>query len=416
MLGVPTQKPEALFMKNMRSTLSHFLSTKRIARWAILLMLIAWLFANPPQAYRDYAPLFDFIEYWSAAKAFVNGNSPYSVSTLLEIQKQVGWTEPDPLMMWNPPWVLPILAPLSLIPFWTARALWFLFNGVLTILAVDWFWIAYGGSQKRRWMSWVGALFFLPFLQSMLLGQISPLVLTGIWGFVCALSKRRLFHAGIFSFLISIKPHVLYLFWIFLALWILKNKKWNVLWGFLISLLIMSTITFVINSHAFIEYVTTIRTTAGPQIWETPTWGVALGLICPEHARWLRFTPSLLGLILSLLVWRRWHSNFRWENQLPAILQLSVITSSFSWSIDWIVLLPIAIYIIFRFQQSPWKHIWMAAVLLIMQPLLILTLFKFQSNFYAIWFPPALWCLFYIAARADSFYQSSADFCDYDTP
>jgi hypothetical protein len=45
----------------------------------------------------------DFIEYWAAAKLLLSGGNPYSTEQLLQLQRTVGWSKNEALLMWNPP-------------------------------------------------------------------------------------------------------------------------------------------------------------------------------------------------------------------------------------------------------------------------------------------------------------------------
>ncbi len=376
--------------------------TKRITLWIALIVLATWNIEKAPHAIGTRLPLYDFIQYWSASKAFVQGDNPFNPSTMLDIQKMAGWSAAKPEMMWNPPWVLPLLTPLSFFSFWTSRTLWFFLNSILTILAADWFWRIYGGKTNHRWVSWIAVILFLPFLQSMILGQISPLVLTGIWGFLWALRKDRQFLSGNFAILISIKPHLLYLFWIFLALWILKHHKWRILYGVAVPLAVLLIIVYAINSNSLIDYFHIIRSSDGPQIWQTPTWGIALHKYLPLNLYWARFISSIFGILTAVVLWFRWREVFRWEDRTPEIILLSLVTSVYTWSSDWILLLPISICIIVWSQHLPRRHSWIVMALILMQPLLALTLSRTQSNFFTIWFPPVLWCLYLMARVLNS--------------
>jgi hypothetical protein len=44
----------------------------------------------------------DFIEYWAAAKLLLSGGNPYSAAQLLQLQRTVGWSKNEALLMWNP--------------------------------------------------------------------------------------------------------------------------------------------------------------------------------------------------------------------------------------------------------------------------------------------------------------------------
>ena len=55
----------------------------------------------------------DSLQYWAAARLLIMCGNPYSTDEMLELQRSVGWHDPFPLMMWNPPWTLSIVLPLA---------------------------------------------------------------------------------------------------------------------------------------------------------------------------------------------------------------------------------------------------------------------------------------------------------------
>src|SRR5687767_6591448 len=51
----------------------------------------------------------DFVEYRAAATLLLAGENPYDPAKLHPLQKAVGWPFEKADMMWNPPWVFPIV-------------------------------------------------------------------------------------------------------------------------------------------------------------------------------------------------------------------------------------------------------------------------------------------------------------------
>ncbi len=378
--------------------------------WCVLLLLILFNVSRASQIREGFFALQDFVEYWSAVRVFIDGGNPYSAPALLEVQKNLGWTDPEPLMMWNPPWVLPLLTPLYFLPFPLARLLWFLASGILCVCAADFFWRSFGGPLRRRYMSWVAVVLFLPTLQSLLLGQISPLILIGLWGFLWALKRNRPLTAGTFTVLISIKPHLLFLFWVFGALWILKNRKWGVFYAAVGSLAIVSAIVLAINPNTFNYYCHSLNSGHGPLIWKTPTWGTVFQLLFPTSGAWIRSLPSLLGIVVAFALWKKYRGLISFERWSIMIPLLCVITGIFSWTFDWVVLLPLLIYLLIWSQDNAAKRWWMFIILLLVQPALLYSIALANSNLYGIWFPPLLWGLYYLVIVNQSIHIENTKF------
>jgi hypothetical protein len=50
-------------------------------------------------------------------------------------------------------------------------------------------------------------------------------------GFLRLVRREQYFKAGAMTLLIALKPHLLFLFWIFLLLWVLKTRRWVLVAG-----------------------------------------------------------------------------------------------------------------------------------------------------------------------------------------
>src|SRR5688572_25535291 len=70
----------------------------------------------------------DFVEYWAAAKLTLDGQNPYAAELLLPLQQAAGRDTSEAIMMWNPPWALPVVLPLGLLGAREAQLLWMLLH------------------------------------------------------------------------------------------------------------------------------------------------------------------------------------------------------------------------------------------------------------------------------------------------
>src|SRR5260370_10073385 len=188
---------------------------------------------------RSIMPPDDFVEYWAAGRLNLHGKNPYKAENRLPLEREAG-RESFPLdpsghesaiMMWNPPWTLTVVMPLGWLDARLGQLVWLLLNLAIILFCADWIWRYYQGPSAYRWLSWALALTFIPTMMVLRAGQIGPLILLGIVGFLHFERQGRLFLAGAACVLIAIKPHLLFLFWIALALWALKGRRWRVLIG-----------------------------------------------------------------------------------------------------------------------------------------------------------------------------------------
>src|SRR4051812_35256377 len=57
-------------------------------------------------------PMQDYVEYWAAGRLLAEGKNPYDTEAVRALEREAGRDE-DAILMWNPPWVLPLVVPLS---------------------------------------------------------------------------------------------------------------------------------------------------------------------------------------------------------------------------------------------------------------------------------------------------------------
>ncbi len=369
------------------------MKTNRKAVWILVLGLLVFNLVRGAISLH-LVPLSDFVEYWAAGRVFLSGGNPYSAQELLAVQGSLGWVEREPLMMWNPPWTLPLVAPLALMPYWVARGVWFLLSLVLLFACADFLWSLYGGPGEGRWLAWLTTLFFVPDAMALYLGQIAPLILAGLAGFLFCLRHGRPWLAGACLFLLALKPHLLYLFWILLLLWVFKERQWKVAAGLSLTGLALVIGAAAVNRAVIIQYLEALGSDQGPLRWQTPSLGTALRMAVNNDGGFLALLPMLCGLAAVAWLWCRWKERFDWRERLPGVVLLSVVTTSFSWTFDWVLLLPAVILMMAQFVVCPRRNWWLLAGLVLVQGGLFLQLTIVSNYFYTVWFPPAIAILF----------------------
>ena len=126
----------------------------------------------------------DFVAYWTAAHQVLEGNDPYATEPVLALEREVGFTQSRPLIMRNPPWTVPFIALFGLLPFSAAREIWLGAGLVAIFLSARWLWGIYQVEEQSLWTAWLVIGLFLPVGVVLAIGQIGPLVLLGIAGFL----------------------------------------------------------------------------------------------------------------------------------------------------------------------------------------------------------------------------------------
>ena len=87
----------------------------------------------------------DFLEYWSAAHVHLKGLNSYDGDVLLPLQKQENGdpTQDQAIMLWTPPWTLPLYMPFAAMPSRPAHQLWLALQVGFCLLSVVLLWRVY---------------------------------------------------------------------------------------------------------------------------------------------------------------------------------------------------------------------------------------------------------------------------------
>jgi Glycosyltransferase family 87 len=346
----------------------------------------------------------DFIEYWAAAKLLLNGGNPYSPTELFDAQRQIGWSQSEPLMMWNPPWTLSFTLPFGWIEYETAQFTWFLLHAIVVFVGAQVLWRTYDGDSQRSRYAWLSVLTFAPTYFVLLLGQIGPLLLLGLLGFVIFIRKRAWVLAGASMTLVSVKPHLLYLVWLALFMWLVNERQWKLFAGLLLAGAIVLSIPLLFNAGIYSRYIELIGTrhVLRPLDWATPSLGTALGELLAIHDMWIRWLPSAAGGLWFLWYWSRHADGWDWISELPLIVLVSVATASFAWTFDYIVLLPAVIQCAVwtaKSERKPERRLVIGIYLALAAILLVAKVFV-RNDFWYFWVAPAF-LLFYLYVRAN---------------
>ena len=363
---------------------SHDSGSHGASRWRVALLLCAvaavlLLIFKPTD--EPPAPN-DFAFYWTAARLVLDGHNPYSPRETLVLQNRLAFAGKGPLVMLNPPWVLPIVVPFGLLSFSTGKSLWFIVGLALVFISVHWLWDLYGAGQNR-WIGWMVAVTFLPVAVVLAIGQIGPLILFGLAGFLRFEAKRDDFVAGAFLFLAVLKPHLVFLFWIALLLCTLYQRRWKPLAALLATLAGASFVAVLLDHRVFQQYVGHF----GEEriiFQESPTLGGLLRHISGLSA--MQFLPLGVAALWLVVYWIRWRATWEWRDRLPSLLLVSIVTASYAWFFDQVVLLPSVFYAALLALRSQ-RHIWPGVVIayLATNCAILLLLLDHRPAFYYSW-------------------------------
>jgi len=375
--------------------------TRRIRRIVLGVMCLVLLAKSRDLAMRGWLEADDFVAYWAAARLQISGQNPYSETRLLTLQKSAGWQKNTPLIGFNPPWALSFALPFSFFAYPAGRVLWLAAGVAVVVFCTDWTWRFYGGPLDSRRLAWLVGGLFLPALMGLRMGQIAPLMLLGVTGFLFFASRQQWFWAGGALVLLALKPHLFYLFWIALLFWLVDRRRWNVAYGASAGLVVTTGIPMLCNPSVLSQYWNMIHSEAPPLVWLTPTLATYIRSWFGGWGLWMQFLPMLGGSVWLIFYWRRHRHLWDWKLQMPVILLVSFATVSYGWVFDQVVLLPSLLQaLIWTLDRGDafLKRLALGGYVLINGLLLLLIAFKTEHSYY-VWLAP-VWLAGYLFLRA----------------
>ena len=299
----------------------------RVMRWPLLIAAGAMLFALSERILTSpsFIRLDDFVEYWAAGRLTLTGGNPYDPEQMLRLERAAGRPLEEAVMLWPPPWVLPLLVPFGALPYPLARSLWFL----LQLAALAW-----SGTQLSRslhvrparpWGVWALVFTFAPALHALKAGQITPLMLPALVEAMRAF-PRHPFRAGLWSALLLVKPHLAYLVLLTLLAESIRQRKPGFALGLFAAVAGASALSGLLQPAVFEQYLHAWQHHP-PADWATATLGGFLRLLIgPSHVA-LQFLPPLIGLGL----WLRYRPSI---SEIPLWTLISLATAAYGWTFD----------------------------------------------------------------------------------
>jgi hypothetical protein len=272
----------------------------------------------------------DFIEYWASGQLFLHGANPYSAPDILAIEKSRGFTPNDPLIMLNPPWSLPMVAPLGFLPAIPALVLWIVACAGALVISLA---LLEVPTQLR-----MVAFLFAPVLGTFMMQQSSPFLLLGLALFL-RFHQTRPFLAGASLTLMAIKPHLFLIFWVVLLADCLYRRRFAILLGFAVSLVCVSALVTLRIPHVWQDYLALVRNSTLDQNFY-PTLPTVLRAVINVNMVWIATVPSCLAIVWAIVYYWRKRAAWNWNRDAMPVLLITVLTSPYSWISDQVVLIP----------------------------------------------------------------------------
>jgi hypothetical protein len=327
----------------------------------VLAIQIIRLGTNP-----NLLPSPDFAMYWAAGRLNASGENPYDPDLVLPLEKEFDPDQDFVVFMYSPPWALSLAMPFGVLDRGVARVLWLGLHFVVVLVAADSLWRIYGGQDRHRWLAWIMPVSFIPTLYMLRWGQIGGLILLGITGFLYFEKRKRDVLAGAALALTALKPHLVFLVLLAVLLWTLDRRRWGVLLGSGLALLIAALLPLAPNQLVYQQYFNAIATHP-PLDWMTPTPGTLLRLLFGMDRHWLQFLPAVPAVLWLLFCWFKGRTKWDWARQMPVLVLVSLFTTWYgAWSFDHVIslvaVIQVAVWVIYRYQFT--KTVSAAAIYL----------------------------------------------------
>ena len=277
----------------------------------------------------------DFVEYWAAGRLALDGADPYAPELLLPLQRDAGRDTDEAIMMWNPPWTLPLVLPLGALPARVAQLMWLLVGAAAIAVGVQLFARTLVGGRRTLWLAAAG---FVPVYLVLQAGQIGPLLVLGA-ALACAYAGTRPLLAGAALVLVSVKPHLAYLVWVALIVDAVAARRWKLLGGGIAVGLAFAALPLLFVPQVYHDYLHAMRDHP-PAQWVSLTLGTLLRFAFGEGRFGLQFLPMLAGLGWFAWYWLPRRGSWHWGDELPKLLFVSFLTSPYgAWHFDLVLLL-----------------------------------------------------------------------------
>jgi hypothetical protein len=371
--------------------------------------LLAWQLAREASRASLRLPLYDFSAFWAASRLNQTGCDPYDPAALEPLQRQAEPGSDGVLVMWPAPWALGVLRPFGALESHTAHLLWLVCQLGILFWAADRLWLHLGGSRDLRWCGWLLAFTFLPSQLVLITGQLGPLMLLGLVGFLVCVRQRRDVAAGACLALTAFKPQITWLFWLALLIWVVREKRWRVLAGGILGTAALLAVPLWENPHLPMQYWQALTQRTRTHSHLSPLPGTALWVLLDRRWGWLPFVPVLPGLAWLLWYCRRHAGDWNWDRRLPALLFASFLTAPYgAWPFDLVLLLPALFQAALALRDSSSRTRLLALACYAGINLIVLVqLLSNSAYFWFLWLTPALTVLYLGSCRSSVEHQPS---------
>ncbi len=316
------------------------MKTLKIVVNLALVCLLLWFLAAHEQKIRSSVSGRDSIQYWAAGTLLAHRQNPYSVPSVLALERSQGYNSDRPLMLRTPPWSVWMVLPLGLLSAFWAWVAWLAILLGSLVISIRTSWRMYGDRERPRPPNafLLTGYLFAPVAACLVAGQMGMVLLLGIALFLL-LEQDHPFLAGAALLIPLAKPHIFTLLWPILPLWVLTRKRWSLLGGFAAAFLLATSIAVALDPAIFQHYREMLQQQAIQHEFIPALSGMIRGIFFRRYF-WVQFVPTGLGLLWSARFYWKNRQTWSWRGHGPALLVVALLTTPYSWMTDEVVLLP----------------------------------------------------------------------------
>lgn len=318
----------------------------------------------------------DFLRYWSASKILITGGNPYDSNVLQQLQITIRphlAKQGDVVQAWNPPWLMLLITPLTLLKFNIATRVWIFTNIVLTTFSLYLLWaIVFEPSDRKSLILVFGAGFLFSNTMEMIhLGQISSLLLIGLVLCIWCLDRKYYIWAGAALLLLTIKPHVTYLVLLVVFIWLIRNRQWGIFFGLAISGILSMVVVWLIFPGWLGAYFDTLFTLPYTQIYTSTLGSFFESIFGFSFIKYAGLLLIPLAFPLSKYV-----DKAGWLTALNIALIISLPLAPYGFNFDHVLLLPAVVQMISWIwkKELPINYAWTIGVGLVINYLFLVYL------------------------------------------
>lgn len=301
----------------------------------------------------------DFPEFYAPAKMIAAGagSKIYDVDALWREQKLLFPRRSGMVMLFAPPFAIPLVTPLAMLPANTAPLIWKAF--LLACLALSVIVLKQIFLLSKNATAWLIACLCLSgaIYEAIRIDQISTVLLLSFCLAIWALSKKRPYCAALAMSVMLLKPQLLLPFVVFL----LGAKQYKpVLTLAVICLCLLAGGYAAIGAAGFSAYKTLMLSTINDNTWLQSDLSVTLRgqlfRLFPHYRAAMNYLTSIIFVIFlgwDFLIGRRLAKHSDWlKYGLVAIMPAGIVLAPYCYSYDLLLLLPTLIVLMNDWQKA----------------------------------------------------------------